>query len=95
MASKREKTLEEKEREMMLEEIGLSDKEIKESAEFETALTIMMREAGIDKIKVGDYYIGIEDEYELDIEKMKEDGIYDQYASHRLQDETLEYVPDK
>jgi hypothetical protein len=90
MASKREKTLEERDREELFNTIGFSEKEIEEAAEIEAALIMTMNELGIDKIKVDGGYIELENKEVLNIEKMKEDGVYQKYTKPVMQESKFE-----
>lgn len=92
MASKREKTLEERDREELFNTIGFSEKEIEEAAEIEAALIMTMNELGIDRIKVNDGYIELENKEVLNIEKMKEDGVYQKYTKPVMQESKFETI---
>lgn len=74
--------------EAQLEELDKLTKEIDEQAEemalFEAQLIKYMIENQVSELTVGDMVVSLNLDEALDIEKMKEDGIYDKYTEEIL-----------
>lgn len=74
--------------EAQLEELDKLTKEIDEQAEemalFEAQLIKYMIENQVSELTVGDIVVSLNLDEALDIEKMKEDGIYDKYTEEIL-----------
>lgn len=68
--------------EELLKELGMTEEELMEALQTEQELIDEMKRLGVKEIEVDDvvYRIeGDEDEVEFDIEKMKEDGVYEDF----------------
>lgn len=74
--------------EAQLEKLDKLTKEIDEQAEemalFEAQLIKYMIENQVSELTVGDMVVSLNLDEALDIEKMKEDGIYDKYTEEIL-----------